>query len=936
MPLAAIKELRSCAGTQFEPQVIKAFVAVLGRAPHRPLTLPAPPRYNIGCMHPADLSELGGPEGPDAAAIAFGALDGLPEATALLAPVRDEAGALVDFAVEYVNRAAATALGATAGALAERSVLTALPGFPPALFDGFVAVLETGTVLRTHQEYRDTFPGRPAFNGCFDVSASRLGGRLLVVFEDVMARTRALAAERRFGAVIQATSDWVSIADGEGRLVFVNAGGRQMVGIGADEDIAGARVGEFSPAWARERVLQEALPVARREGVWRGDLARRHRDGHEIPTSQVIVARTDERGEVEFYATIARDMTRERAGQEALRASEERFRIAFEQGPVGVALLDLDGNFVQANDAYCRTVRRTRAELLGSGAIAITHPDDIALTRHAVDSILSGEVPVFRYEKRYLAPDGEIIWTEVSTTVFRDAQARPQFIIGMVLDIGERRVAHTLQRSMLTTQLPEVEGVELAVRYLPSSSDAEVSGDWYDVIPLPNGRVGVVIGDVVGRGVEAAATMSQLRTALRAYAVEGLEPAEVVAKLHRLVGHLRVGLSTTLTYLDLDPFTLEVRYVSAGHMPILHAPIDGAPRFLEGARSTPLGAAPDQVLIPQASLVLEAGDSLLLYTDGLVERRDANIDVRLELLRATLEAAPPELPAQLKQLTEALGDGTMRTDDIALLALRAHGPPPGTFATSIHGAAEELRAQRRDLREWLAGVGATRVESNDVLIAVGEACSNAIEHAGADDEATIDVRAGIRGRELTVSIGDGGVWRAATEPADRGHGLRLMRVLSSGMKVATAESGTRVELRFQIGRGDEPVVAPAPDPAPADGALSIERVDGVPVARLHGEVDLGRKAALGAELVAAVGPHDRGIVLDLSAVDYLDSAGVHLVHELKLVLGERGQMLRVVAEPGATVERVLELVDLAATVPLDAALADAVAALRPPRPLHAG
>ena len=109
-----------------------------------------------------------------------------------------------------------------------------------------------------------------------------------------------------------------------------------------------------------------ALAVARREGVWRGDLARLHRDGREIPVSQVIVARTGDDGEVDFYATIARDMTRERAAEAALRASEERFRIAFEQAPIGFALLDLEGRYLQVNDAYCRTVRRTREELIGA------------------------------------------------------------------------------------------------------------------------------------------------------------------------------------------------------------------------------------------------------------------------------------------------------------------------------------------------------------------------------------------------------------------------------------------------------------------------------------------------------------------------------------------------------------------------------------------
>jgi|GEM_PF-711939 len=887
-------------------------------------------------MEPADLRRPGPDDvEPEAGASGFGALDELPEAAIVLTPLRDAAGEVADFAFAYANRIAAAAIGASAEGLIGRSIAHALPGLPPTLGAGLTAVADTGVPWRARLDYRHELPGRPVWDGHYDVSASRVGERLLVVVEDVAERARAVAAERRFGAVIDATSDWVSIADRDSRLVYVNAGGRQMVGIGLDEDIVGARVGAFSPAWARDRVVEEALPHARRHGVWRGDLARLHRDGHEIPVSQVIVARTDDDGEVEFYATICRDMSRERAAQEALRASEERFRVAFEQGPVGVSLLDLDGNFVQVNDAYCRTVRRSREELLARGAIAITHPDDVALTRHSLRALLAGDVPVSRYEKRYVAPDGEPVWTEVSASLFHDADGRPQFIIGIVLDIGERRVAHTLQRSMLTTQLPEVDGVELAVRYLPSGSDAEVSGDWYDVIPLPDGRVGIVIGDVVGRGIDAAATMSQLRTALRAYAVEGLEPAAVIGKLHRLVGHLRVGLSTTLTYLDLDPFTMEVRYVSAGHLPVLHAPASGTPRFLEGARSAPLGAAPPRAPIPQDRLVLGAGDGLLLYTDGLVERRESSIDDRLEQLRATVETGPAELAAQLEVLTTTLGAGAVRTDDIALLALRAHGPPAGAFAVSMRGVAEDLRALRRDLRTWLAGAGASVSEAKDVLIAVGEACSNAIEHAGTAAGATIDVRARTGEDELMLTIADRGEWRAATAPADRGHGLRLMRVLASGMKVASSGGGTRVELRFALGAaqaGAGAGEAREEEPPPAASSMSLDRVGDVPVARLRGEVDLGRKAQLAAALARAIAPRDRGLVLDLSLVEYLDSAGVHLLHELALSLAERGQRLRVVAAPGAAVLRVLELVDLARTVAVDDSVDEAVATLVAPSP----
>ncbi|HUR85124.1 MAG TPA: SpoIIE family protein phosphatase [Solirubrobacteraceae bacterium] len=858
---------------------------------------------------------------PDAVGLAFAALRELPEAAAVLDPVRDEAGEVVDFVVAYLNLVAAEALGADPDEMTGRSVLESLPDFPAQLLHGFAAVLEESEPLRT----------RLGFRGArFEISASRIADRVLVVYEDITARDRAAAAEERFRAVIEATSDWVSIADADERLVFVNSGGRRMIGIGPDESIEGTRVGQFSPPWARERVLTEALPAARREGVWRGDLARLHRDGHEIPVSQVIVAGRDDDGEIEFYATIARDMTRERAAEEALRATEERFRITFEQGPVGVSLLDLEGNFVQVNDAFCRTVRRSREELMALGPVAITHPDDVAYTRYAMRSLLIGEVPLFRFEKRYLAPDGDIIWAELSGTVIRDSQDRPQFLVGMLMDIGDRRVASTLQRSMLTTQLPEIETVELAVRYLPSGSDAEVSGDWYDVIPLPDGRVGVVIGDVVGRGVDAAATMSQLRTALRAYAVEGLEPAEVVAKLHRLVDHLRFGLSTTLTYLDLDPFTLEVRYVSAGHLPILLAPAGGSPRFLEGARSTPLGAAAGRLAVPQERVVLAPGDGLLLYTDGLVERRDAGIDSRLEALRSAMEDVPSDLGDQLVQLTTTLAGSDMRSDDIALLALRAHGPPPGSFATEMRAAASELGALRDALRAWLAEFGATDREIGDVLVAAGEACSNAIEHSGAATDATIRIRARVSDGELLVTIADRGTWRAARAPADRGHGMRLMRMLMDTVRISATHVGTIIELRF--GLGDAGVARADRPPPPASPGLRIERVEDVPVARVVGEIDLARVGELSVQLIAAAGPRDRGLVLDLSAVEYLDSTGVHLLHALVRRLEEFGQRLRVVVAPGAPVARVLEFIDLRNTVAIDPSVQEAVAALTPPGP----
>ncbi len=212
------------------------------------------------------------------------------------------------------------------------------------------------------------------------------------------------------------------------------------------------------------------------------------------------------------------------------------------------------------------------------------------------------------------------------------------------------------------------------MRYLPGSRETEVGGDWYDVIPLPCGRVGVVIGDVVGRGIEAAVTMSQLRTALRAYAIDGLEPAEVVRKLHHMTDHLAEGLSTTLVYLDLDLATGELRYVSAGHLPVLRIGRDGESSYLDGARSTPLGTLPAGAAIPQGRLTLQAGERLLLYTDGLVERRDDGIINRLEALRKAVHGAPPGLEACLEHVTATMAGDAVRFDDIAMLKLR-YAPP---------------------------------------------------------------------------------------------------------------------------------------------------------------------------------------------------------------------------------------------------------------------
>ena len=277
-----------------------------------------------------------------------------------------------------------------------------------------------------------------------------------------------------------------------------------------------------------------------------------------------------------------------------------------------------------------------------------------------------------RFEKRYVDARGDSVWVEMSGSVLRDDTGRPQYFMGMVQDLGERRVAHTLQRSMLTTQLPAVDGVELAVRYLPGTRQTEISGDWYDVIPLPDGRVGVVIGDVVGRGIEAAATMSP--AAHRAARLRGRG-----ARAGRGRREAAPARRPPARRPEHDARVPGLRPVHArGALRQRRSPA-GAARAgrRDAAAFCPARARrrsarrPPACPIPQERIVLAPGDGVLLYTDGLVERRDDGIDSRLQQLRAAVAEAPADLAAALEHLTATLvGDETLRQDDVALLALR--------------------------------------------------------------------------------------------------------------------------------------------------------------------------------------------------------------------------------------------------------------------------
>ena len=229
-------------------------------------------------------------------------------------------------------------------------------------------------------------------------------------------------------------------------------------------------------------------------------------------------------------------------------------------------------------------------------------------------------------------------------------------------------IAEALQRSLLPKQLPSSSAASVAARYLPAQRGMEIGGDWYDAVELQDGRLALTIGDVVGHGIESAAAMGKFRHALRGFALEGHGPSSAIGHLRRVVEEEDMA---TLLYLLFDPATLSARFLSAGHPPPLVVGPDGTPTYLKEGRTTPLGAPADASSEDaEVEIEIEPGSLIVLYTDGLVERRGLSIDVGLERLADVATAAQGTVEEQLSTIIAELVGRGRRNDDVALIALK--------------------------------------------------------------------------------------------------------------------------------------------------------------------------------------------------------------------------------------------------------------------------
>ena len=346
-----------------------------------------------------------------------------------------------------------------------------------------------------------------------------------------------------------------------------------------------------------------------------------------------------------------------------------------------------------------------------------------------------------------------------------------------------RETAVTLQRSLLPQDLEQPDDLRIAATYQPGGTDAAVGGDWYDVITLGAGRTALVIGDVMGRGVRAAAVMGQLRTAVRAYARLDLPPHEVLQLLDVLAAEIDASQIATCVYAVHDPNEGHLVYASAGHLPILVCDEDGTVHRAEDPTGPPLGTG--GWLHTSGSIALPPGSTAVLYTDGLVERRSEDIDEGVASLERALSGAKGSPQVVCDRLIRSLGVTAEHDDDVAVLVVQ-HPARTGTSAELFHNASLELlggiEAAPR-ARAFATGVLASwrfPVELCDRgVLAASELVANSLQHG------TPPMRLGLRrtDRRLIIEVTDGDDHlprRRRAEPADEaGRGISIVASIAS-------------------------------------------------------------------------------------------------------------------------------------------------------------
>ncbi|MEV6304761.1 SpoIIE family protein phosphatase [Actinoplanes sp. NPDC051861] len=481
-----------------------------------------------------------------------------------------------------------------------------------------------------------------------------------------------------------------------------------------------------------------------------------------------------------------------------------------------------------------------------------------------------------------------------------------------------RDVITALQRELLPSGLPVLPGLQVAASYLLADAETAAGGDWFDAVSRPDGRVALVVGDVVGHGVTASGVMGQLRAVLQERLDSGASAGEALASADRLANRVRAAHAATVCLVVLDPGTGEMTYCTAGHPAPLVISAAGT-RFLPGTGGMPLGTGGT---FPVRTAWLGEGDVLLLYSDGILERPGAGADTADELARVAADAAagralhdPGSTAADrvCAQTLELLVRSGGHADDITLLAAQRVSPVP-SLVLDLPAEPAALRSARARLGSWLNAAGAAEHDAFALQHAIGELATNAIEHAFGGDfgKDIIEVRATLdQSGTVCVTVADHGGWRAPVRQPARGRGLALTAQLVQSLRVEPGETGTVATVRHPLHRPARLLTRLDEAPVlrlPSD-ELTISELRDEASVRLDGPVDAASAAQVRQELLRRSRGGTVAMEVDLSGVTHLASAGVSAL--FLLAESHQGKApLTLDAAPGTPARTILELVGL--------------------------
>ena len=621
-------------------------------------------------------------------------------------------------------------------------------------------------------------------------------------------------------ALIDSLQEAFFVCDEHGAVIEINASFTDILGFGVE----GLPYEPIHPWWPSVETDPDAHDAtaagfANLLNESRGTMTIpvTHRDGHRLwvtaafnhvddpDTGRHLTVGTFRDVTAEHYA-VQRDTALAALNQQlvqadslgdAVRAATEEFRNVWSARRVMALTFPVDETDTDPSDVVCsgaparweqltpraREVIRTQlgGDLLasaateaGMAAIALQHPDGVL--------VLFVELE----EQRLFTSEDHTLLTVLAGRLGQGLQ-RLRY-----LD-QQRETALALQHAILG---PDVSG-GFAVRYQPATRPLHVGGDWYDVVNLDDGRVALIVGDCVGHGLAAATVMGQLRSACRALLLEHPSPSAALMALDRFAARLDGARCTTAFCAVLNPDTGEVVYSSAGHPPPILVMADRNTKLLDGAAATPLGLQYDQAR-PEARAIMPARSTLLLYTDGLIERRREPLD---QGIRRATDLVQDNRDTALEGLADEIMSRLAPTDgyqdDVAVLLYRQPAPLEVEIAADVG----ELASTRSALRSWLNRAGLAPEQTMDVLIAVGEAISNSIEHGHREHlDGTVKLRATALADRLHLTVVDTGSWRPPQpDPnAFRGRGIMLMRALMQDVAIEPSEHGTTVRMHTRI------------------------------------------------------------------------------------------------------------------------------------------